>query len=322
MKKSLKTTIVAVVIATGYAMVTRFVFGISAWNNLLEVMSISFLFLVPAIVGFVSVYYSTEEKTKSIWYRLLFPWIPIFIFFCLTLLLSIEGWACWLMVLPMFLLASSVGGMIGGYLKSRKNTNKFQISLIALLPVLLSPLEAFVGSIPGKYEAYTFIDINAPSKVIWSEVTRVREISVDQDKGWLTRFLGFPRPVKAELNYEGVGAYREARFTGGLVFHETVTSYQHEKNMEFTIKAYPHEIPSTTMDEHVVIGGKYFDVLNGTYRLEKINAHTHRLHLTSRFKISTTFNFYAGWWAGLIMKDIQNNILQVEKRRAEMAAKL
>jgi hypothetical protein len=39
--------------------------------------------------------------------------------------------------------------------------------------------------------------------------------------------------------------------------------------MTFSIKAYPHEIPAATMDEHVVIGGAYFDVLDGTYQLEE-----------------------------------------------------
>ena len=42
-----------------------------------------------------------------------------------------------------------------------------------------------------------------------------------------------------------------------------------------------------------------------------------RLHLYSNFKMNTTFNFYAGWWGKIIMKDIQNNILKVVKKRAE-----
>ena len=88
--------------------------------------------------------------------------------------------------------------------------------------------------------------------------------------------------------------------------------------MVFTIKANPHEIPSTTMDKHVVIGGNYFDVLTGTYELEKLAENKYRLHLYSHFKMNTTFNFYAGLWGKWIMKDIQNNILQVEKKRAEM----
>jgi len=87
--------------------------------------------------------------------------------------------------------------------------------------------------------------------------------------------------------------------------------------MTFNIKAYPYEIPSTTMDKHVVIGGQYFDVLNGTYELEQLDKNTFRLHLYSYFKLKTTFNFYASWWAKWIMKDIQYNILQIEKKRSE-----
>jgi len=71
------------------------------------------------------------------------------------------------------------------------------------------------------------------------------------------------------------------------------------------------------LDEHVVVGGKFFDVLTGTYQLEKLNETTYRLHLYSFFKMNTTFNFYASWWAGQIMNDIQVNILKIIKQRAE-----
>jgi hypothetical protein len=163
----------------------------------------------------------------------------------------------------------------------------------------------------------THIDIHAGKERIWNNVTRVREISESQDKGWFTRFLGFPRPIKAELNFEGKGAFRKAIFDKGLIFDETVTDYQHQQKMSFTIKANPYDIPSTTMDEHIVVGGDYFDVLNGTYELERLNDNTYRLHLYSHFKLTTSFNFYASWWAGWIMEDIQNNILQIVKQRAE-----
>ena len=151
-------------------------------------------------------------------------------------------------------------------------------------------------------------------------MVRVRAIPAASDKGTVTRFLGFPRPVKAELNYAGVGGSRKAIFTGGLVFDEVVQEYKAGKLMHFSIHANPHDIPPTTMDEHIVIGGDYFDVLDGTYRLERLNDSTCRLHLYSHFELKTDFNFYASWWAGWIMRDIQDNILQVIKARAESPA--
>ncbi len=316
-KNKLITLVKIIAIPTGYAIFLRLFFGVATWKDLFSVMSLTFLVCLPTTVGILTIYFSNIDKARKRAYQILMPWIPIFLFFFITLALAIEGWACWMMILPFFLIAASIGGLIGGYFKLKKSESKVYISVLVLLPLFISPIENWIGAIPGTYEAYTFIDIKSPADKIWENVTRVKEIKVEQDKGWLTRTLGFPRPVKAELNFEGVGASREAIFTNGLVFHETVLEYIDKKKMVFTIKAYAHEIPSATMDEHVVIGGEYFDVLTGTYELEKLNETTYRLHLYSHFKLTTTFNFYASWWARWIMKDIQNNILQVEKYRAE-----
>ncbi|SDD10453.1 hypothetical protein SAMN04487894_10640 [Niabella drilacis] len=304
-------------IPTLYALVLRMFFGIKEWSDLFSVMSVSFLFCLPTITGILTVYFSGEDKVRRFRYRFFAPWVPIFSFFLITLLTRLEGWACWLMILPLFLLAASVGGLIGGYFKLKKKANKMYIPALTFFPFLMAPVENMISVTPATYEAITYIDIQAPAEKIWGNVTSVYKIKEEQDKGWLTKLLGLPRPVEAILNYEGVGASREARFTNGLVFHETVSEYTDKKKMVFSIKAYPYEIPSTTMDEHVVIGGKYFDVLNGTYELERLNSTTCRLHLYSRFQLTTNFNFYAGWWAKWIMKDIQNNILQIEKLRSE-----
>jgi hypothetical protein len=317
MNRKTINTLIVIGIPTLYAVVLRLFFGIDNWNKLFSVMSLTFLFLLPTIVGALTVYFSSFEKAKSIFYRIFTPWIPIFLFLIITLTLSIEGWACWFMILPVFLIASSFGGLLGGYLKIRKRNDRLKISFLVFLPLFIGPIESMIETIPGTYKANTYIDINAPAEKIWDNVTRVNEIPIEHDKGYLTRILGFPRPVKAELNFEGVGAYREAIFTKGLIFHETVTEYKDNEKMVFTIKAYPQEIPSTTLDDHVVIGGDYFDVLNGTYEIEKLPNGLNRLHLYSHFKMNTTFNFYAGWWGKWIMKDIQNNILQVQKKRSE-----
>jgi hypothetical protein len=303
------------------ALAIRGFFGIEAWNDLFSVMTVGFLFFGPLLVGMLTTYLSDVKKLENRWYVFFLPWIPIFLFFLITLAFKIEGWACWLMVLPFYLLAASVGGIIGSEFKKQKVAKRQNLSvyLVALLPFLISPIEKMIGAIPGTYDAYTFIDIEADKTEIWNNVTQVSQIQKEQDKGWFTEFLGFPRPLKAELNFEGVGASREAIFDKGLVFHEEVKEYEHQKKMRFSIKANPHEIPSTTMDQHVVIGGDYFDVLDGTYELEKLNKSTYRLHLYSHFTLNTTFNFYASWWARWIMQDIQNNILQVVKQRAEKA---
>ncbi len=306
-----------IIIPVVYAIILRVVFGLDNLNELFSVMSVTFLLCLPTIVGILCTYLSPLEAVDDFAYKFFLPWVPIGIFFFATILLNLEGWACWLMVLPIFLIAASVGGFMGAWLKKRKH-NRLNISLLVLLPLFIAPIENLVDKIPATYRAYTFIDITSTKEKIWNNVTRVETISENEDSGDLTSFLGFPRPVRAELDFNGIGAYRKAIFTNGLVFHETVYEYAPFKKMRFTIKANPHEIPSTTMDEHILIGGEYFDVINGTYELESLGANSYRLHLYSHFQMNTTFNFYAGFWGNLIMKDIQNNILRVIKKRSEM----
>jgi hypothetical protein len=58
-------------------------------------------------------------------------------------------------------------------------------------------------------------------------------------------------------------------------------------------------------------------VLQGEYHIEPIGGHRAVLHLSSRHRLSTRFNAYAGLWSDAIMRDIQQSILLVIKHRSE-----
>ncbi|HMV08433.1 MAG TPA: hypothetical protein PK325_17705 [Cyclobacteriaceae bacterium] len=319
MEVKIKKFLLIIAPAVLVGLIIRFIFNIDGLDSLWSLMTISFFFFLPYAVGAISVYLSKPEDVRSLSYRIFFPWVPVLFLFIVTMLLNMEGWACWLMILPVFLIFSSLGGLTAGYFKTHKSkrSNNLHVSLAVLLPFLICPLENMIGAIPGFYTAYTAIDIEAPKDKIWSHVIRVKAITETEDRGTLTNFLNIPRPIKAELDFEGVGAKREAIFDGGLIFNESVLQYEHQKLMKFSIRANTYEIPSTTFDEHILIGGEFFDVLEGTYELEKLSPEKYRLHLYSEFKLNTTFNFYASIWGRWIMQDIQNNILQVIKNRSE-----
>ncbi|HXD76810.1 MAG TPA: hypothetical protein VN616_03330 [Puia sp.] len=320
MKRSLKTALVVIAIPVLYALILRVVFGLDIVKDFASVMSVSFVTLVPTVIGFLTVFLSAARKPDiSIGYALTAPLIPIFLLFFLTLIFGIEGWACWIMILPVFIVFGSLGGLVARYLLlfRKKKRDRFRITLVLLLPVFASPVEKLTGPLLTRYKADTSIDIRAPAGRIWANVVRVPTITEQEDQGKLTNFLGFPRPIRAELDFAGVGGSRQAIFSKGLVFREVVLDYTDRKKMHFSITANPHDIPSTTMDRHVVIGGDYFNVLDGTYELQELNDSVFRLHLYSHFTLNTHFNFYASWWAGWIMKDIQNNILQVIATRCQ-----
>ena len=113
---------------------------------------------------------------------------------------------------------------------------------------------------------------------------------------------------------------RHASFAGGLLFLETVTTWVPNNTLAFTIKADTAQIPPTTLDEHVTIGGRYFDVLRGEYRIEPIANGDIRLRLSSEERLSTDLNPYVAFWSDAVMRSIQQNILQVVEHRCESQA--
>ncbi|EKS01848.1 hypothetical protein LEP1GSC125_3920 [Leptospira mayottensis 200901122] len=80
--------------------------------------------------------------------------------------------------------------------------------------------------------------------------------------------MGFPRPIEMTLSREKIGGVRETRFERGLVFYKTITQWERDRKLQFEIQADPSLTPITTLDPHVVLGGAYFDALQGKYELE------------------------------------------------------
>lgn len=307
------------VIPVSFAILLRVIFGATLLDDFLSVMSWTFFITVPAGIGALTVYFSPAYKANSTLYTICAPWIPIILVVTLTILFGLEGWACWIMILPLFFIFASLGGVIAGYYKMKKTKRQqnLNISLVILLPFLIGPIEHSIKVKPSVYTTYTSIIINASPETIWDNVTSVRQIHPGEGNPKLTNWLGFPQPLKAELDTLAVGGFRKAIFEKGLIFNETVTRYNHLKLMEFNIRANTYEIPSTTLDNHILIGGAYFDMLNGTYKLKKITSTKYELILFSNFSMKTTFNSYAALWGNWIMKDIQNNILEIIKKRSE-----
>ncbi len=312
--KFIKIILIPIIFAIGI----RLIFGAEIFDDFLSVMSWTFFLTTPCGIGALMIYFSPIEKVKSLKYRIFYPWIPVFLVLAITMILMIEGWACWLMILPLFLLFASIGGLIAGYFKLKnKKSENLNLSVLVLLPFLIGPLEHTIETNKQVFRTNTSIIIESDKETIWKNVTNVQAISDSEDHSKLTKILGFPRPIEATLDKNEIGGYREAKFEKGLIFHETVTEYKDLELMKFQIKANTYEIPSTTLDEHILIGGEYFDMLDGTYELKRIDKKRYNLILYSNFSLNTTFNFYAGIWGKWIMKDIQNNILEIIKIRSE-----
>lgn len=312
------TIFIAVAFGVLYGVVCQLAIRANAIGDLYGAMSFGFVFILPFILGFVTVWFATDEQRKSWAFRIIAPWATISISLIVSLAVGWEGAICMVMAGVIYLPLASVGGIVTGIILSHYDRNRISSSAFATilaLPFVFAYTESYFD-MPVEYRgAETAIEIDAPAAIVWANIIRVPKIT-EPLQGFFYK-MGFPRPVEATLSYEGVGGVRQASFERGLVFTETVDRWEPQQLLSFAIAVAPDSVPPTTLDEHVVVGGRYFDVLRGTYEIQKLSDTKTVLKLASEFRVSTRFNFYSGIWATLLMRDIQNTILQVLKTRCE-----
>jgi hypothetical protein len=285
--------------------------------NTFTVMTVAFLFGGPIVVGILAVRRAEAIEPISVWKWIFLPWISVFVMLFTLWLFVIEGGICILMASPIALVCASIGGVIGGMWGRLRKPSSLTLTCVAILPLLLAPAEARLTAPPSTRAVASEIRIHATPETVWQNIERVPAIAPSELRPTWTHRIGFPRPIEATLSYEGVGGVRHASFERGLLFIETITAWEPQHRIAFNIKADSAHIPTTTLDEHVTIGGRYFDVLDGEYTLEPLTNGDTLLHLNSHQRLSTNFNGYASLWTDAVMQNLQTSILQVIQHRAE-----
>jgi hypothetical protein len=317
-----RSLVQSAILGAVYGVLLRVVISGPKWansnaTNSASVMTLAFLLLGPIVIGFLTIRQSEAHQTTPVWIWIVLPWLSVTLMMAVTALFAIEGTICIAMALPIAFVLSSLGGAIAGIISRRRRIARTPTLCLAILPFLLAPAEATLNAPIQTRTVASEIRIHASPQTVWQNIERVPAISPTELRPTWTHHLGFPRPIEATLSYEGVGGVRHATFERGLTFIETVTTWQPEHRLAFTIKADTANIPTTTLDQHVTIGGRYFDVLNGEYSIEPLANGDVLLHLTSHQRLSTDFNGYAGLWTDAVMQDLQTSILQVIQHRCE-----
>jgi uncharacterized protein YndB with AHSA1/START domain len=282
-------------------------------------MSFAFLFFGPLMAGCVTIVQAPNKEPWSIKASLIAPWIPILVNLIIAIGVKWEGIICAVFILPPALISASLGGLIIGLFQRylyNKHT-RTTVYCLAALPLLLAMVEAKLTQPLQTRTVDTSIVIQAPLSIVWQNIERVRAIDPSELRRSWSNTIGFPRPVEATLSHEGIGGVRNASFEHGLDFTETITEWVPNQRIVFTIKADTANIPRTTLDEHVTVGGRFFDVLTGEYDLHSLPNGDILLHLSSRERLSTDFNIYAAMWSDAVMRDMQSNILHVIRNRCE-----
>jgi len=234
---------------------------------------------------------------------------------------GIEAIICVIMAMPILLGGAALGGLLAhAFLPKNKPKPHLQVTVAVFLPFLAAWIE---GSLhwPSEMKSITnTIVIEASADDIWPEIASVDAIPAEQIRDSWIYWIGFPKPIAATLDREGIGGVRIATFERDVSFFEEVTEWNKPNKLSFTIHADPEFIPQSAFDRHIIVGGRFYDVLDGTYQIEPLGPNRCRLHLTSNHRLSTRFNAYASWWSEKIMDQIQGSILEVIRIRSEARA--
>lgn len=304
-----------------YGLCMRLIFGAGIWfdkkDSLMASgpMLASFVLLVPLLIGIYTVYAARDSKPGWM-FVVAGPWVPTLCFVAGSAVLLIEGSICIAMATPIFCLMASLGGLLGRLLIQFVKPRPASVHAWLLLPLFSAYAEARLP-LPQEIEhsvATTWIA--APPERVWSYINHAVAIKPAEMQGGLAYRIGLPYPLEAITRETNQGRVRKLRWDKNVSFDEPITAWEENRFIEWTYAFKPDSFPPGALDEHVLIGGKYFDLVDTSYRLDPEGGGT-RLAISVHYRVSTHFNWYAQWWGRILVDDSANAILRFYKNRSE-----
>lgn len=282
-------------------------------------VSIAYIFALPLVLGAIPVLFSTREQLKSYTSFLVLPVISVFTFFCLSMLAGLEGLICLVVIVGPFVVLGAIGAFVFRMMKLRLSDKQTPLYTSLLLPLLVLLIESCFPAIDQYHEITTSTIITANRADIWQNVKNVKNIAATEIQPHFVHAIGVPKPLDGRLDREGAGAVRHISWEKGIRFREAIKHWEEGRSFDYDIEVDPGSIPPTTLDEHVMIGGKYFDVVEGGYAIDSIAHQQFRVSLRCKYRVTTNLNAYSKWWADYILDDFNEMILEVIKQRSEKA---
>jgi len=288
-------------------------------GNAYAAMTASFILGSPAIVGFVTVYVAERQQRRSWIYYFTAPAIACAFYVLGSLLVLIEGWICALVIFPLFALVAGLAGLLMGLVCRMTNwPRRAVVSSVALLPLLGGAFEQRIGTdvVEGIQQRETFVA--ATPAEVWSVLMDTRDIRPEEvDGAWMYR-IGVPTPREGIEEFRGGEHLRHITMGKGIHFDQVAVEWRENRRVTWNYRFGPDSFPPGALDDHVRIGGEYFDVPESTCELTPVPGGT-RLSIRMRYRVKTHFNWYALRVANFLVRDFTGVIVDFYARRAAAA---
>jgi uncharacterized membrane protein YhaH (DUF805 family) len=221
------------------------------------------------------------------------------------LALALEGLICIVVIAPLWLLISAIGGFLGrAVARATHRPSRSTSAALALVPLVYALEAIFPASVI--FENQVSMDIDAPSAAVWRSITAMGRI--EEPPGLLFR-LGLAHPLSGRLVGEGVGAKRHGEFSTGTAV-ERITEWVPDHRLAFVVLNDVPTVRELSPYDHVhaphVVG--YFATTVASFELEDRGAQTTRLTLRSTHVLRLEPTLY---WLPLVNWVVEENKARV-----------
>lgn len=275
----------------------------------------------PVAIGALTVFFASVEQVKDVKFNIFQPWLSVFGWLLVSLIIAWESIICVVMLLPLYLPLASLGGYVAGVIRLRKlgSSNGGTMFSFALLPLLLIPIETQFVIPTIFHDEVDSIVINAPIEQVWQSLPNVKNIKSEELKWTFSHFIGLPKPKSSILPKLEIGAVRTSSWEEGIFFKERITHIVPQKLLAYDVLVDEQAMKIANLDTHITVGDQYFDIEKGHYALEDLNGKT-RLTISTTYRMTTNVNWYGQLWANLVLDDFHYMVLNLLKDRVETNA--
>jgi len=284
----------------------------------LGAMSLAFLAATPFVVGAMSMWGLRDRHRRVVDY-LAYPAAAVMLTMAGCAIALFEGAICIVMMAPLFLLMGWLGGAFMGLVLMLRPA-KGAVGAFAALPLVLLAFDPIVPPADRALEVRDSVEIDAPTAVVWAQIMNARDIRPEELPPSFVHAIGVPRPVEG-VNIETPGGeVRYSRWEHGVRFEGHVVQRDPGRYIRWEYRFDAHSFPPGSMDEHVAIGGRYFDLKDTAFDLEPSGPGRTRLSIVAHYRVTSSVNFYAVPLAAFMGRDFVATILGLYKGRSERAA--
>ncbi|RDZ27752.1 SRPBCC domain-containing protein [Lysobacter silvisoli] len=294
----------------------RWVFSAKA-GEAYATMLVSFVLLAPLVVGMVAAYVA-QRRGPQHWAMHFGLGVLANVFFIIgTMVMGWEGAICAILASPIFTLIGGAGGLLMSAIFRFTARPKPPLYGFLALPLVLGALEN--PQPQGRIEQVErTVAVAATPQAVWQQLMRADAIRPDEvDAAWSYR-IGVPKPLSGLVHEDARGLVREVRMGKGIHFRQLSTDWQPQRYVRWQYAFDEDSVPPGALDDHVRIGGEYFDLRDTTYTLIPREGGT-ELKVSMSYRVSTGFDWYAAPLARWLLGNQCQVLLDFYRHRAEAA---